>query len=256
MTGISRRARAAMFVRSFLIQGSWNYRTMIGAGFAFSLIPALREIFGDDPDELDAAVERHSGIFNSHPYLATIAIGAVATLEAERLERRGVDRFKDAVRGSLGTLGDRLVWTGWRPLCLLGALAALVAGAPWWGAVLGFLVVYNAGQIALRLWGFRIGVSDPRRIGEHLRRPMLERLQRVIAVLSVFLIGALVPMVASGMQMRAWADLFAFPPGLGWPLAGMAGAILGAYLGRRARELVVPALAGFTLFVLIVGLIR
>jgi hypothetical protein len=39
------RARlASAFLRSFLIQGSWNYHTMIGCGFAFAMLPGLRAL--------------------------------------------------------------------------------------------------------------------------------------------------------------------------------------------------------------------
>ena len=53
MTALGFRARAAMILRSFAVQGSWNYRTLIGAGFAFALLPALRALYGRDPDGIE-----------------------------------------------------------------------------------------------------------------------------------------------------------------------------------------------------------
>lgn len=256
MTGISRRVRAAVFLRSFLIQGSWNYRTMIGGGFAFALLPALREHYGKDTPELDDAVERHSTLFNSHPYLVPLALGAVSTLEAEGAGAAGVRRFKEAVRGSLGTLGDRLVWAGWRPVCLLGTLALLLAGGPWWVGVTIFLLVYNAGQLALRVWGYRIGGRDPRRIGEHLRNPAFDRLNRFMGIAGTFLVGLLVPIMASGMRLHSAVDSPAPQTGALWLIAGVVGALIGAYFGRRTRDLVALAIVGVVVTVLVVGLIR
>ncbi|MGH7551559.1 MAG: PTS system mannose/fructose/sorbose family transporter subunit IID, partial [Longimicrobiales bacterium] len=177
----SRRARLEMFARSFAIQGSWNYRTLIGNGFAFALLPALREIFRGRPADFHAAVERHTRIFNSHPYLVGLALGAVARLEAEGATPAVVDRFKSAVRGSLGSLGDRLIWAGLRPATGLLALALLFAGLPWWLAVLVFLSVYNIGHVALRIWGFQLGFRYGKSVGEHVSRSHLAEAQAGIA---------------------------------------------------------------------------
>src|SRR5690606_26959848 len=41
MTDLPAATRAAMLARSFAIQGSWNFRSLIGTGFCFVLLPAL-----------------------------------------------------------------------------------------------------------------------------------------------------------------------------------------------------------------------
>ena len=80
---LSRRVLASVFARSFLIQGSWNYRTMLGSGFAVAMLPALRLIFRENPVALEASVRRHLEHFNAHPYLSNIALGAALRLEAD-----------------------------------------------------------------------------------------------------------------------------------------------------------------------------
>jgi PTS system mannose-specific IID component len=229
-----------MFARSLAIQGSWNYRTLIGTGFAYAILPALREIFRDRPADFRAAVQRHTQIFNSHPYLAGVALGAVARLEAEAAEPALIERFKSAVRGSLGSIGDRLVWAGWRPACALGALAVLFAGAPWWLAVLAFLAVYNAGHFALRIWGFRIGFGHGKGVGEYLRRSPLPDVQRGVASSGAFLLGFLLPLAAAGGPVSARL------PGLISALAMLA-ALIGLRFGNGVRAPAVIALIGFTL---------
>lgn len=240
MTALSRRARLAVFARSFAIQGSFNYRTLIGNGFAFALLPALREIFRDRPAEFRDAVDRHSRIFNSHPYLSGIALGAVANLETDGADPDVVERFKSALRGSLGSLGDRLVWAGWRPACALLALLLLFAGAPWWTALLTFLVIYNAGHLAIRVWAFRLGLAGGRDVGEQLRRAPLGELQNVIAASGAFLLGLLLPLAAAGGFVSS-------PVPLATTVLAFAGAALGLSLGHSLRGAVVIVLAGFTL---------
>jgi mannose/fructose/N-acetylgalactosamine-specific phosphotransferase system component IID len=60
MKRIPRSVIRRMFLRSFTIQGSWNYRTLQGSGFAFALMPVLRWVHGENTAALQAAVQRHA----------------------------------------------------------------------------------------------------------------------------------------------------------------------------------------------------
>jgi PTS system mannose-specific IID component len=224
-----------MFLRSFAIQGSWNYRTLIGGGFAFALLPALRSIYHRDPEARDAAVQRHVHIFNSHPYVVGVALGAVAELEAERVDPDVIDRFKTAVRGALGSLGDALVWAGWRPACALLGLVIVFAGASWWVGPAVFLVVYNAGHIALRTWGFRVGFRHGRKVGDVLRRANLARVQRDVARAGAVLLGLALPLMLGngGGLGLPWM----------WIAAGAVAMILGLRSGNAARTPIVTGMA-------------
>jgi PTS system mannose-specific IID component len=168
MAQLSRRALAATFARSFLIQGSWNYRTMLGSGFAFAMLPGLRRLFRHDPEALAASVHRHLEHFNAHPYLSDVALGAALRLEADGEDADTVRRFKTALRGPLGGLGDALVWASWLPAVSVAALSLIWLGAPGWVAALAFLGVYNAGHIGLRAWGFRAGLQEGSGVGRRL----------------------------------------------------------------------------------------
>lgn len=248
MRRLGARVRAAVFLRSFAIQASWNYRTLIGHGFAFALLPALRTVHRGDAEGLRAAVRRHAHLFNSHPYLAPMALGAVAMLEAEGEDPAVIDRFKTAVRGSLGTIGDRLVWVGWRPVSLLFALALLVAGAAWWLAVAAFLAVYNAGHLLLRSWSYRLGLREGKRVGEHMRRSGIGAVQRMLPVVGTFLVGLVAPLVVAGRLL----DVAGLPTGdalpAAWAAVAAVAAVAGARFGARIRTPVVLALVGFSLF--------
>ena len=83
-------------------------------------------------------------------------------MEADGTDEQTVRRFKTAVRGPLGGLGDSLVWAAWLPTVSMAALTLWWLGLPVWLVVGLFLVVYNAGHLALRIWGFRIGLRDGR----------------------------------------------------------------------------------------------
>ncbi len=185
-----------VLIRSLAIQASWNYRTMQGAGLAFALVPVLARLAGGDREALAAAVGRHAGFYNGHPYLSTVAIGALARMESDGVESAQIEQFKNAIVGPLGGLGDRLVWARWRPMCALIAILAFSLGAPWWVAVGAFLVLYNAVQLGLRVWGLQFGWRHGREVGRALLASPLRRIPDRITIPLVFAGGAVVPPLA------------------------------------------------------------
>ncbi len=234
------RLRRALLLRSFAVQGSWNYQTLIGTGMAFVLAPALRAVHRGDPAALRRAVARHAELFNSHPYLAGVAAGAVARLEADGVPPEVQARFKQALRGSLGTLGDRLVWLVWRPAAALLGVGLILAGAAWWAGAAAFLLAYNALHLWLRAWGVRVGMRDGLQVARALREAPFERLgergRDAGAVLSGFAAVLMVGRFAVGP-----ADY----------LLGAAAVAAGVLLGTKVRPVATLLLAA----VLVVGLI-
>lgn len=245
VTRFPRSVLTRVFLRSFAIQGSWNYRSLIGGGFAYALLPVLRMLYPKDSPELQEAVHRHSELFNSHPYLSPLALGAVSVLEAQEPAEL-VTRFKTAVRGSLGTLGDRLVWTGWRPVCALFALTLAALGAKWWLAIPAYLIAYNAGHIALRLYSFRLGLTYGKRVGEELKKSPLHRVHTLLDSGGAFLIGLLLPLTVANPIFPGWGGAL-------WTAALIVAAALGLVFGGRVRTPVAFVLATATIIALAVS---
>lgn len=193
---LPRRVVASTFARSFLIQASWNYHTMLGSGFAFAMLPVLRRLFGSNATEMDASVSRHLEHFNAHPYLSGVALGAAVRLEVDGTDPDTVRRLKMAVRGPLGSLGDALVWTTWLPGVAVGALALYWIGFPGWVVASVFLVIYNVGHVGLRLWGFAVGLEAGREIAKKLAEADITswtvRMRPVVVGLLGVLVGAVI----------------------------------------------------------------
>ena len=196
MSRVPVRAHVATFARSFAIQGSWNYRTMLGQGFAFALLPVLKHAYRGDAEALERALGRHAGHFNAHPYMAELALGAVARMEVDGADPETIRRFKAAIRGPLGGIGDRLVWAGAVPAAALAGLVVAVGGAPAWLPALLFLGVYNAGHLTLRIWAYRVGLQEGARVAGRLRSAALSRYAGWLASGSTFLLGCLGGMAA------------------------------------------------------------
>jgi mannose PTS system EIID component len=241
MTDFPAGTARAVILRSLFIQGSWNYETLIGTGFAFSILPVLRHLHGGDDRALRASLGRHAEIFNSHPYLANIALGAVARLEADRVDPLVIVRFKSALRGSLGSLGDQLVWSAWRPAAALLGILLMLVGAAWWVAVGTFLVVYNTLNFGLRVWGWRVGTAAGMNVGRAIREAPLQLLTRRATEVGSLLAGASVALASRPVVDDPWA-------------AGVHGiaVALGIWLGLRTRRAMALTLA----VVVVIGLVN
>ena len=184
-----------IFIRQLAVQASWNYELLLGTGIGFCLEPALRSLPGGREGEAyRAAMARQSAYFNAHPYLTAVAVGSLARAELERAPAGQIERFRTALCGPLGSVGDRLVWAGWLPFCSLIALAAYGLGAGPVAVLLIFLGLYNVGHIGLRVWGLRVGWKHGMRVAAALANPVLRHGPNYIARAAALLAGIALPL--------------------------------------------------------------
>jgi PTS system mannose-specific IID component len=186
----------AMLLRLLAIQGSWNYETLLGNGIGFCVEPALRRLpGGPGGPEYRAALARQSQYFNAHPYMASVAVGALARAELDGEQPAKIERFRTAMCGPLGSVGDRLVWAAWLPACSIIAIGAFGVGLGTAGVLAVFLGLYNAGHLALRAWGLRVGLSNGMRVASSLGGPVLRQGPLHIARVASALAGIALPLV-------------------------------------------------------------
>lgn len=184
-----------MLLRLLAIQGAWNYETLLGNGIGFCMEPALRLLPGGvHTPRFKASLARQSRYFNAHPYLASVAVGALARAELDGEPPEKIERFRTALAGPLGSVGDRLVWAGWLPLCSLVALTVFGFGGSPAVVLITFLGCFNAGHIALRVWGLRVGWNRGMRVAQALANPVLRQGPRFIAPVAAFMAGLGVPL--------------------------------------------------------------
>lgn len=187
-----------VFSRTLAIQGSWNYETLLGNGIGFSVEPALRLLPGGIKGAaFKAAMTRQSAYFNAHPYLASVAVGALARTELSGVPADRIDRFRTALSGPLGAVGDRLVWAGWLPLCSLIAVLCFGLGASPLAVILVFLVLYNAGHLSLRIWGLYVGWTRGLSVASALANPVLRQGPHHVARAAAATAGVAVPLAAA-----------------------------------------------------------
>ncbi|HET8771706.1 MAG TPA: PTS system mannose/fructose/sorbose family transporter subunit IID [Gemmatimonadaceae bacterium] len=245
---LPRGVRLSMLLRLFAIQGVWNYETMLGNGIAFALEPALRLLpGGKGGPAYREAMARHSGYFNAHPYLASVAVGALARAELDGAPATQIERFRCAAPGPLGSVGDRLIWAGWLPLSSALGLLAFGLGASTAGVVSVFLGTFNVGHIAMRVWGLHAGWRDGLRVAHALGNPLLRQGPAHVSRATALVAGIALPVAAQGIIGPGRAVL-------GGVLAAVAaGAVLVTWLHGRVEgwRLATFVLAAFVLYSLV-----
>lgn len=237
--------RLAIFIRLLAIQGSWNYEILLGNGIGFCMEPALRLLPGGiHSPEFHAALARQSRYFNAHPYLAAVAVGALARAELDGEPPARIERFRTALCGPLGSVGDRLVWAGWLPFCSLASLAIYGLGGSTVLVVGFFILAYNAGHIGLLIWGLNTGWTHGLRVASSLGNPVLRHGPQQIGRLAALATGIAIPL-ALGRVIGPGRSLMG-----GVLVAVMLGSLLIVRLRERIEgwRLSLVVLAAFVLF--------
>jgi PTS system mannose-specific IID component len=123
-----------------------------------------------------------------------VAVGALARAELSGVPPERIERFRIALCGPLGSVGDQLVWAGWLPFCSLVSLIAFGLGARAVAVVLLFLLLYNAGHLALRVWGLHVGWTRGLGVASALANPVLRRGPAHLARAAAAAAGVAIPL--------------------------------------------------------------
>lgn len=217
-----------VFSRLLAMQGSWNYETLLGNGIAFCVEPALRALPGGvHGQEFKSALAREGAYFNAHPYLASVAVGALARAELSGVNPAHIERFRTALCGPLGSVGDRLVWAAWLPFCSLIGLLCFGLGAGPAAVLVTFFVLYNAGHLALRVWGLHVGWTHGLKVASALANPVLRHGPTHLSRAAAATAGVALPLTAARLLGHHVALLGAVLAG-----AALAAAVLVRLHGR------------------------
>jgi len=214
MAQISKKDLLKVLWRSFYIQGSWNAERLLGLGFCFCLIPVARRLFNNKQDLVDF-LHRHLDFFNSHPYMATFALGAVANIEEQAINKNWEDKrpitvFKTRIIGPLGVLGDTLFWQLIRPaLGILGVVLLWLLGI--WGSV-AYFILYNAAHLSIRIKGLADSYARGFDIVRDLSLRGTQKYFRFLKRAFAFLLGLEVVILTAKIlqQPSSWKGLIVF----------------------------------------------
>lgn len=207
----------AVFIRSNLFQGSWNFERMQALGFCFSIIPVIRRLYPKNSEEQKNAIQRHLEFFNTHPYAAAPILGITMAMEEQKsnndnsstnvirnndnnnhkkkdttatISDASINGIKVGLMGPLAGVGDPIFWGTARPV-----FAALGAGFAITGSLLGpilFFVSFNTMRLSIRYYGIIYGYKQGINIIKYMTGGTLKKLTEGSSILGLFVMGALV----------------------------------------------------------------
>ncbi|HHL3211748.1 TPA: PTS mannose transporter subunit IID [Providencia stuartii] len=184
-----------VFLRSNLLQGSWNFERMQALGFCYSMVPVIRRLYPENNDERKQAIKRHLEFFNTHPYVAAPVLGVTMAMEEQRANGADIDDgaingIKVGLMGPLVGVGDPIFWGTVRPV-----FAALGAGIAMTGNLLGpilFFVLFNLVRLLTLYYGVAYGYKKGVDIVQDIGGGFLQKLTEGASILGLFVMGALV----------------------------------------------------------------
>ncbi|HET7041615.1 MAG TPA: PTS system mannose/fructose/sorbose family transporter subunit IID, partial [Gemmatimonadales bacterium] len=149
---------------------------------------------GVPADRRPAAIARSAEFFNSHPWLAGLAVGAEARAERDGAPPEQVRRLRTALGGPLGALGDRVIWAGLFPLLAGGALlGALYVG--WLAPVLAVAVALVV-RLEMTRWALICGLESGMQVAGALKRSVLSRHGTALGLAAAAAVGVAAPFFA------------------------------------------------------------
>ncbi len=187
-----------MFLHSLFIQAVWNYKSMVSVGFTFGLWTKCRHLFTDKKEKI-AFLKRHLSFFNTHPYMAPYAIGAIARLEEDHKKNgtpdlASIEKLKNALIGPLGAIGDQVFWQSIKPAVTLLGLLSLILTPQLQARIFILvlvLIIYNIPHFIIRYRGARIGYEHGFSVYKFLKIDRFKKLIKGFKIAGALSLGVL-----------------------------------------------------------------
>ncbi|AKL97472.1 PTS system mannose/fructose/sorbose family transporter subunit IID [Endomicrobium proavitum] len=248
-----------MFLRAFFIQSLWNFERLQNVGFLFVMKPFFRKIYKNKNDRREAFL-RHTGFFNTHPYMANVIVAICANCERiisqEGLKNApDINLLKSSMAGPLAAIGDSYFWGTLRPVVALSCIfmtilfsRVLSGSLTGYGIIIPvmFFFLYNAVHVPVRFWLLFAGLKLDKNSIYIIAKLEVKFFLEVLKYIGVLLLLA---------SIAIYFQVFGFGPGNNIFFAGFIpdAAVLGAVLVLSALAgKFSPTFAFYTLLILCV----
>ena len=183
---------------NFFLQICWNYERMQAAGYAYAMVPVIKELY-DDNDERCRNLERHMQFYNTHPGASAVIFGADVALE-ESYETEMGDNLKVALMGPLAGIGDTIQAVLVNPPFAILA-ASLAVERNWLAPVMATLPILVL--FFLRWPLFNFGYKRSVNVIEDVSGSSgFEKLQVAASILGITVVGGFVPSMLKSLVIK------------------------------------------------------
>lgn len=135
-----------LFRQHVLNQLSFGYDRGYVNSWTSGMLPALKYLYKDNPEELKQALYRTRDYWLCEQTFASIAIGIYLSMEEQYangadFDPKSIREIKSSLMGPLSGMGDSIMGSTIRQLILVFFLGYAMEGVVWAG--LGFVIVYS-----------------------------------------------------------------------------------------------------------------
>ena len=193
---ITKKELKKVFFRSIAYNSSFNYERQLNLGWAWSLMPVLRKLYGDSKEEMSKALKRHLEFNNITPFICTLLLSITTAMEEQNANNKDFDTdsinaVKVGLMGPLSAVGDSFFFGTLRVIAAgLGCSLALQGNI--FGPIL-YLILFNVPNFAARYYltfeGYKLGTSFLSKVEES---GVMEKLFKSASILGLMVIGAMV----------------------------------------------------------------
>ncbi|EFO69979.1 PTS system mannose/fructose/sorbose family transporter subunit IID [Lactobacillus iners] len=182
-----------MFRRWIFSAGlGYNFETQQAPSVAFSMRKALRKIYKDDKEYIEA-MDNHYKYFNANPLMANVILGATLAMEENEgiKAKNAVQSLKTSLMGPFSGVGDSIFWI--LIPTIMGSIAGYMAvqgnatGAVIW-------MILQAMFYFLKVWLFKTGYNSGTKLVTSLGKK-INIFTDAISIMGLMVIGCLIPTV-------------------------------------------------------------
>lgn len=174
-----------------------GYERLKGLDFTWAMLPFLKKVYKDDPDELQLTLARHNVYYNTTPDLGNAVImGCVVSLEEQRAKDHSVPEevitnIKNGLMGPFAGIGDTMSYAVIRPIVFSFFISAGLSGN-WWAGVAPTIICWFIFNVAygyfLYHYCYKLGTNAAVNL---LHGNIFNKLIDFFSVLGMFAIGGI-----------------------------------------------------------------
>lgn len=185
----------AWWIWTFFNLSAFSMERMQAPGFVYMMSPIIKRLYGNDPEEIKAALKRHMVFFNTEPQTGVIAHGVTIALEQQRangapVNDEMINGIKAGIMGPMAGIGDSMIPGTLIPILLaVGISLSQGTGSPLGPIfyIIAYPLVILLISYYLFMFGYRYGMSSMRELAEAGFR----RITSSFAVLGLIVAGAI-----------------------------------------------------------------
>ena len=180
------------------LQWCWNYERMQAAGYAYAMVPVIKELY-DDNDERCRNLERHMVFYNTNPWTSALIFGADMALEEDYQTEVG-DNLKIALMGPLAGIGDTVSAILLQPIFSI-LTASLANDGNWLAIIVGLIPSCLTFFIRWPLtnYAYKKGTDI---IQDVAGTGSFDALQIGASILGLVVVGGYIPSILSGLKIK------------------------------------------------------